>query len=216
MRAMRHVVATVTAIRLVLSARRDLLLEMLPCTTRSPCSRVRIGALGGRPSAVADLAKAVAAVERRAGVDSAGHRWYRERINRRCWRRSRRPGRPRINSQSHELIGRLAEENHPWGAPRIFGELPKLGIVVSERTVSRDLVGRPKRPSQTWRTFVANHLGQFTWRSDRSSDTTGSSDLAHDVRAGLFRLAEEFRVSGCPGARRRRGRESVLPGSVKC
>jgi hypothetical protein len=40
------------------------------------------------------------------------------------------------------------------------GELLKLGVVVSERTVSRYLGERPKRPSQTWRTFIANHLGQ--------------------------------------------------------
>jgi hypothetical protein len=75
-------------------------------------------------------------------------RWYFDRINRRWWRRSRRPGRPRINSLCRELIGRLAEENYLWGAPRIHGELLKLGIVVSERTVSRYLTGRPKRPSQ--------------------------------------------------------------------
>jgi hypothetical protein len=55
----------------------------------------------------------------------------------------------------------LAEENRLWGAPRIHGELLKLGIVVSERTVSRYLRACPRRPSQTWRTFLVNHLGQF-------------------------------------------------------
>jgi hypothetical protein len=73
-----------------------------------------------------------------------------------------RDPRPRINSHCRELIGRLAEENHLWGAPRIHGELLKLGIVVSERTVSRYLAGRPRRSSQAWRTFLANHLGQCT------------------------------------------------------
>jgi hypothetical protein len=52
----------------------------------------------------------------------------------------------------------MATANPLWGAPRIHGELSKLGIDVSERTVSR-LLRRPRRPpSQTWRTFLANHL----------------------------------------------------------
>jgi len=89
-------------------------------------------------------------------------RWHRDPGARRWWRRSRRPGRPSIDAQSRDLIGRLAEENCLWGAPRIHGELLKLGVVVSERTVSRYLRERPNRPSQTWRTFLANHLDQFT------------------------------------------------------
>jgi hypothetical protein len=89
-------------------------------------------------------------------------RWHREGFHR-CWhRRSRRPGRPRIDSECRGLIQRLAAENCLWGAPRIHGELLKLGIVVSERTVSRYLPDRLRAPSQTWRTFLANHLGQFT------------------------------------------------------
>ena len=53
----------------------------------------------------------------------------------------------------------MAAENCLWGAPRIHGELLKLGITVSERTVSRYLRGRPTTRSQSWRTFFANHLG---------------------------------------------------------
>jgi hypothetical protein len=60
----------------------------------------------------------------------------------------------------------LAADNCLWGAPRIHGELLKLGIVVSERTVSRYLLPyRLGAPSQTWRTFLANQLGQFTFIS---------------------------------------------------
>ena len=52
----------------------------------------------------------------------------------------------------------MAAANPLWGAPRIHGELSKLGIDVSEPTVSR-LVGQPRRlPSQTWRTFLTNHV----------------------------------------------------------
>jgi hypothetical protein len=52
----------------------------------------------------------------------------------------------------------MAEANPFWGAPRIHGELLKLGIEVSERTVSRLLPRRRKPPSQTWRAFLNNHV----------------------------------------------------------
>jgi hypothetical protein len=59
----------------------------------------------------------------------------------------------------------MAAENCLWGAPRIHGELLKLGVAVSERTVSRYLRGRPTTRSQTWRTFLANHVGGQTFIS---------------------------------------------------
>jgi putative transposase len=80
-------------------------------------------------------------------------RWHRQGVRRGWRRRSRRPGRLRIDSLCRELIRRMAAENCLWGAPRIHGELLKL------RTVSRYLRGRPTTRSQTWRTFFANHLG---------------------------------------------------------
>jgi transposase InsO family protein len=52
----------------------------------------------------------------------------------------------------------MATANPLWGAPRIHGELLKLGLDVSERTVSRLMPKRRPQPSQTWRTFLANHL----------------------------------------------------------
>jgi putative transposase len=55
----------------------------------------------------------------------------------------------------------MAEANPLWGAPRIHGELLKLGIEVSERTVSRRLPRRRQPPSQTWRAFLNNHLEQL-------------------------------------------------------
>ena len=92
-------------------------------------------------------------------------RWHREGL-RRCWRRrSRRPGRRCIDSQCRDLIRRLAAENCLWGAPRIHGELLRLGIAISERTVSQYLRGRPTTRSQTWCTFLANHLGDRTFIS---------------------------------------------------
>jgi hypothetical protein len=67
--------------------------------------------------------------------------------------------RPCIDSDVRDLIRRMSTENRLWGAPRIHGELLKLGIAVSERTVSRYLPDRTKGRSQTWRTFLANHFG---------------------------------------------------------
>src|SRR5262245_39496771 len=90
-------------------------------------------------------------------------RWYREGV-RRCWRRrARRPGRPRIDVSCRDLIRRLAAENCLWAAPRIHGELLKLGIAISERTVSRYLRGRPPTRSPTWRILFTNHFGDQTF-----------------------------------------------------
>jgi transposase InsO family protein len=59
------------------------------------------------------------------------------------------------------LVRQMAAANPLWGAPRIHGALDKMGIAVSERTISR-LVRRPYRPpSQTWRTFLTNHVAHL-------------------------------------------------------
>ena len=55
----------------------------------------------------------------------------------------------------------MAAANPLWRAPRIHGELKMLGIEISERTVSRLLRKLPRQPSQTWKTFLHNHLGQM-------------------------------------------------------
>jgi transposase InsO family protein len=86
-------------------------------------------------------------------------RWHREGF-RAYWRWKSRPrgGRPRVDRETRELIVRLQRENPLWGAPRIHGELLMLGIEVCESTVSQYLRKLPRPPSQTWRTFVHNHL----------------------------------------------------------
>jgi hypothetical protein len=112
-------------------------------------------------------------------------RWHREGF-RGCWRRRsrRRRGRPRIYLQLRNLIGRMATENGLWGAPRIHGELMKLGITVSERTVSRYLPDRRTRRSQTWRTFLANHIGILAFTSTViSSCATSDDDVEASVQA---------------------------------
>src|SRR5439155_1372439 len=87
-------------------------------------------------------------------------RWHRQWLRRRWTERSRpkRPGRPMTDVAIRTLIDKMVSANPLWGAPRIHGELRKLGIEVSERTVSRFVRRRRRPPSQTWRTFLANHL----------------------------------------------------------
>ena len=59
------------------------------------------------------------------------------------------------------LIRELSTANPLWGAPRIHGELQKLGIVVSQSTVAKYMRRHPRPPSQTWRTFLTNHASQI-------------------------------------------------------
>ena len=57
-----------------------------------------------------------------------------------------------------DLIRKMSRENPLWGAPRIHGELLKLGIDIGETSVSKYMVRHRKPPSQTWRTFLDNHI----------------------------------------------------------
>jgi putative transposase len=63
-----------------------------------------------------------------------------------------------VSNDIRELIRRLSRENALWGAPRIHGELLKLGIDVGETSVGKYMVRHRKPPSQTWRTFLENHV----------------------------------------------------------
>ena len=87
------------------------------------------------------------------GWHRAGFRLY--------WRWRSRPlgGRPKITEEIRVLIRRLAQENQHWGAPKIHGELQKLGFVVSERSVARYLRRMRRRgdPTENWLTFLQNH-----------------------------------------------------------
>jgi hypothetical protein len=88
-------------------------------------------------------------------------RWHRAGF-RLWWRwksRSRAPAESEISTEVKALIRRMAEANEGWGAPRIHGELLKLGIDIGERSVSRFMPPRPREPlSQIWRTFLDNHV----------------------------------------------------------
>jgi transposase InsO family protein len=69
-----------------------------------------------------------------------------------------KPGRPCIDREIRVLIRRMSRENPTWGAPRILSELLLLGYEVAEGTVAKYMVRQQKPPSQTWRTFLSNHV----------------------------------------------------------
>jgi putative transposase len=71
------------------------------------------------------------------------------------------PGRPVISCEVRDLIRQMCRENPGWGAPRIHGELLKLGIDIGESSVGKYMVRCRRPPSQNWRTFLENHLTQL-------------------------------------------------------
>src|SRR6516225_4787185 len=85
-------------------------------------------------------------------------RWHR--AGSRCywrWKSRATGGRPPIESDLRALIRRMSIENPLWGAPRIHGELLKLGFEVAQSTVAKYMAKRAGPPSQGWRTFLRNH-----------------------------------------------------------
>jgi len=111
------------------------------------------------------------------------------------------PGRPGVSQDVRELIRRMSRENPLWGAPRIHGELLKVGIDVGQSSVSKYMVRHSKPPSQTWRTFLDNHLNSlvsvdfFTVPTIRFQILYVFLVLAHDRRRILH-----FNVTAHPTA----------------
>jgi transposase InsO family protein len=85
-------------------------------------------------------------------------RWHRAGFRRYWrWKSNSRGGRPRIEMELRALIRLMSTENQLWGAPRIHGELLKLGFSVAQSTVAKYMVKRRRSPSQGWKTFLRNH-----------------------------------------------------------
>ena len=72
--------------------------------------------------------------------------------------RNGQPGRPSVPKDVRDLIRLMSRANPTWGAPRIHGELLKLGMNIGETSVSKYMVRHRKPPSHTWRTFLENHV----------------------------------------------------------
>ena len=127
-------------------------------------------------------------------------RWHRAGY-RAYWRfksRTRRRGRPRLTLEERELIRRLARENPLWGAPRVHGELLKLGLVVSEAAVAKYM--QQRRPaSQGWKTFLMQHAKEIAAVDFFSVPTATMRSLcvllllSHDRRKNLG-----FAITGAP------------------
>ena len=82
------------------------------------------------------------------------------------WKSRSRGGRPHLRPEVQDLIRTMSRDNPLWGTERIRGELLKLGIVVSNRSIRRYRWRGPRRPSsQTWRTFLTNHAHHL-WAAD--------------------------------------------------
>ena len=73
------------------------------------------------------------------------------------WKSRRRPGRPKVPLEVRQLIREISLANPLWGAPRIHGELLKLGIDVGQTSVAKYMARHGRPPSQGWRTFLRNH-----------------------------------------------------------
>ena len=85
-------------------------------------------------------------------------RWHRAGFRRYWrWKSRRRGGRPQIRTELRTLIRQMSADNRLWGAPRIHGELLKLGFEVSQSTVAKYMARRRGPPSQGWRAFLTNH-----------------------------------------------------------
>ena len=85
-------------------------------------------------------------------------RWHRASFG--CnwrWKSRQRGGRSQVEADLRALITRMSMENPLWGAPRIHGELLKLGFDVAQSSVAKYMVKRRGSPSQGWRTFLRNH-----------------------------------------------------------
>ena len=73
------------------------------------------------------------------------------------WKSRHGDGRPAVSPEVRNLIRQMSHANPRWGAPRIHGELLKIGIEVCQATVAKYMVRHRKPPSQTWQTFLRNH-----------------------------------------------------------
>lgn len=132
-------------------------------------------------------------------------RWHRKGFKL-FWKvksRKIRTGRPPVDPETRQLIKDMASANPLWGAPRIHGELLKLGFDISERTISNILKkARPaKPPSQTWRTFLQNHMDN-TFSIDFFSVPTATFKVLYVfiVLSNNRRTVVHFNVTKSPTA----------------
>jgi hypothetical protein len=91
------------------------------------------------------------------------------------WKPRRRPGRPAIPTGIRMLVRQMSRENPLWGAPRIHGELLRLGIEIAQSTVAKYMGRRGGPRSQGWKTFLCKHAPQITAIDSSRYRRSGSS-----------------------------------------
>ena len=127
-------------------------------------------------------------------------RWHRAGF--RCYRRWKsRPqgGRPQIDTELRALIRQMSTENQLWGAPRIHGELLKLGFSVAQSSVAKYMVKRRGPSSQGWRTFLRNHAPDIA-----AMDLFVVSTIGFKMLYGLYGLTAEISSGSTSQPTRRR------------
>jgi hypothetical protein len=134
----------------------------------TPCARtiaVRSAAADApRPSAVGLVVTGLGSVAHGARVRQTGNgrRVASARLpSLLAWKSRHKIGRPSVPEEIRALIRTMSTANPLWGAPRIHGELLKLGFTISQTTVATYMVRHRPCPSQTWRTFLTNHAQQL-------------------------------------------------------
>lgn len=130
-------------------------------------------------------------------------RWHREGFKLYWrWKSRKKLGRPKTDKGIRDLIRRMAQENPTWGAPRIQSELALLGHTIAESTVAKYMQRERKPPSQTWRTFLKNHVPEIAATDFFVVPTVNFRllycmiVLRHDRRRVVH-----FNVTSCPTAR---------------
>jgi hypothetical protein len=122
------------------------------------------------------------------------------------WKSRSQGGRPPISTELRALIRQMSLENPLWGAPRIHGELLKLGFAVSQSTVGKYVARKSGPPGQSWSTFVRNHAPQI---AARICSLYPPSDLSCSMPLSLFgRHGETLCGSMSRPIRRRNGLRS--------
>lgn len=151
-------------------------------------------------------------------------RWHREGF-RRYWRWKSRLhiGRPPVERDLRALIRQMSAENASWGAPRIHGELLKLGFEVAQSTVAKYMIKWPRPRSQTWLTFLRNHAPDIAASSATRARVRGLLKTGRSASPNLsetlpaqFRALERVRGHCCDGESRAPSLRARLRESEKC
>ena len=130
-------------------------------------------------------------------------RWHRQGFKYYwAWKSRHKGGRPAVSPEVRDLIRRMSRANPLWGAPRIHGELLKLGIDLSETTVAKYMIRHRKPPSPSWRAFLNNHVKDLVSIDFFTVPTVTFNVLfVFVVLAQYRRRVIHFNVTESPGAK---------------